>query len=605
MLKKIGSLVGRWFLRLSTVLGAMMILSAVASCTIGMYAAGNMTPPPLGDTSVLVVRLMPNFNDQTSMSLLDGPFMPRAETVRDVVDALYMAAHDAKIKTVVFSMRGPELHVADVQEMRAGIAAVRAAQKHTMIYAPAIDGLAAYYLASAFDDVWVQPVGTVALDGLGGDQPYFKGLFDKFGIGASFIQRREFKSAMESFTATKMSDPARANTSALLNDIANTVLADVARDRKKSVADVRAALDLGVLTASEGLKAGLIDRLEHPDQLDVVVREKLGVAKDDQDAIDFVSLGDYLALAHPGEDASPLAMMMAAYEAEAPPAPKGHKRVAVVTIDGAIYAEHESGGMMSDVGRYTADDWAGAIEDAVDDDGIAAIIVRVNSPGGTPSGAEDIRRAIMQARTKGKVVVVSMGTVAASGGYWLAAPADHIFANATTITGSIGVIGGKFDVAGASEKLGVTWDGVAVGKNVGLFSPHRGFTADERARMDTMMDETYDYFKTVVADGRALKPDVVEGLAKGQVYSGIRAKELGLVDTLGGFQEALAYVAQKVSVADVNHLVVEDWPAPMSPLQELFAVLKGQAMVAHMGRVAAHVMDLRPQVGVYVLGRAL
>jgi protease-4 len=604
-MKKFLSFFGRSFLRLSTILGAVMIISGVASCTIGMYAMRHTAPPPLGDTSVLVVRLMPDFNDQTSMSLLDGPFMPRTVTIRDVVGALYAAANDNKIKSVVFSMRGPELHVADVQEMRAGIAAVRAAGKYTMIYAPSIDGLAAYYLASAFDEIWVQPVGTVAMDGLGGDQPYFKRLFDKFGIGASFIQRREFKSAMEHFTATKMSDPARANAATLLNDIADTVLADLARDRKKSVAELRAGMDMGVLTGPEALKAGIIDRLEHPDQLDVAVREKLGVAKDDDDAIDFVSLGDYLALTRPGEDFGALAGIMGAYETDAPPVPPGHKRVAVVTIDGAIYAEHETGGMMSDVGQYTADDWAGSIEDATDDDGIAAIIVRVNSPGGTPSGAEDIRRAIVQARTKGKVVVVSMGIVAASGGYWLAAPADHIFANATTITGSIGVIGGKFDVAGASEKLGITWDGVAVGKNVGLFSPHRGFTPGERARMDAMMDETYGYFKTVVADGRALNRGVVEGLAKGQVYAGTRAKELGLVDTLGGFQDTLSWVAEKVSVADIDHLVVEDWPAPMSPLQELFALLKGQAMVARMGASVARVMDLRPHVGVYVLDRAL
>jgi protease-4 len=401
---------------------------------------------------------------------------------------------------------------------------------------------------------------------------------------------------MEGFTRTDMSPAARTLTKELIGDLADQIVNDIARDRQLEVTQVRALLDQGLITAPEAHKAKLVDRLDHADALTGFLREQVGAKADDDEAVMFVRPGNYRALTTPSPTLSER-LGLGTDDENAKPV------VATITIKGPIYAEHEGGSpLMGDLGNQTSDDHVSAIRAAADDDAVKAIVVRIDSPGGTPTAAEDIRRALMVARTeKKKLVVVSMGGLAASGGYWVATAGQTIFAERATLTGSIGVVGGKFDISGLSQKLGVTWDGEAVGENVAMFSPHRGFSPSERARIEAMMDQTYAYFTDLVADARNLKPDAVDALARGRVWTGARATAGGLVDQVGGYQDALAYVAKELKVASIDDLVVEPYPAELSPLERILELLHGQAMMGRMASTIHNVLAHRPYSGIYAL----
>lgn len=588
--------VGRMIRRLCILLGALVLIGGVSSCGIGMYLADQIRPEPLGDNAVLVVRLTPKFNSTPSdYAWLDNPLAPPPPTFEETLLLLERAVDDPKIKGIVFSLRGADISAAMAEELRAPVLRAKAAGKFTAIYAPSYEGLSDYYLASAFDQVWVQPVGVVMLGGLGGSQPYFKGLFDKIGIGAMFIQRHEYKSAMENMTGTQMSVPARAMTEGLIKDVAKTIVSAVAQDRGLTKAQVWAAIDQGIMTTTEARAAKLVDHTGHGDELTASIRTHFGRPADDEDAVDFVSPRHYVALTAPPEPR--MIQKWAAGQNKT----MSSKRVALVTIAGPIYSEHEGGGlMMNKVGNTTADDVVAAIREAVDDDTVAAILVRIDSPGGTPGASEDIRHALLQAKEKNKPVIISMVDVAASGGYWVATSGGYMLANALTLTGSIGVVGGKFDIGALSQQWGVTWDGARLGKNVDLFSPHQGFTPTERARMEVLMDDTYDYFTKLVVNARHLTPAVVDQLARGRVWTGAQAKDNGLVDQVGGYIQALDYTARFLNVASRNDLSIELYPAPLTPFQTLLDMLKGQAMMARMSTWMHGVITARPSVGVYV-----
>ncbi len=222
--------VGRSLKRICLVLGALVLLGGVSSCGVGMYVAQTARPQPISDHSVLVVRLLPDFNQNSGYSWLEHPLAPPPPSFEETVTLLARAINDPKIKAIVFSLRGANLDLPQVQEFRKLITAARAAKKPTYIYAPSYSGLADYYLAAAFDHIWMQPVGTLALDGLGGAQPFFKGLLDQLGIRANFIQRHEYKSVMENMMRADMSPANRQMIDRLLTDLSDQIITDLARD---------------------------------------------------------------------------------------------------------------------------------------------------------------------------------------------------------------------------------------------------------------------------------------------------------------------------------------------------------------------------------------
>jgi protease IV len=243
-----------------------------------------------------------------------------------------------------------------------------------------------------------------------------------------------------------------------------------------------------------------------------------------------------------------------------------------------------------------ADEIATAILDVSEDDAYGAIVLRVDSPGGSPAASETIARALVRAREEGgKAIIVSMGPVAASGGYWIAAPADRIFATPTTLTGSIGVVGGKFILADMWDALRITWDGVQWGQNAGMWAGQAPFTPEQAARVEAMLDHVYDSFVARVAAGRGMTPEAVEAVARGRVWTGQQAAERGLVDELGGLTNALDYAAREVGADDRYGVEVDVLPRPPSPLEQFLELFGGSVRVADFAARLSAALDAPPQ----------
>ncbi len=506
-------------------------------------------------------------------------FMPTEPSLMEVTDALYRAAGDKRVSALAVRLAAGNYDWADVQELRAAIAAFRAAGKKTYVYAESYGelypGMAEYYLASAFEDIWIQPVGTVAITGFQAEVPYFKKTLEMVGVSPDIIQKGDFKTAPESALLEHMSDAQRETLHDILSSMMTDFFEGVSAGRKIPAARIGQLVDAAPYTAEEAKERGLVDHVGYLDQLtDMLMPEdagddksaKGGKAKPSRELVDAV---DYLY----ADKGSPIDKVVRGEEKALKKKDTGDNTVALIYIGGLIVSDsgYDGGGAFGDRMAY-ASDIAHAIDDATENDDVKAIVLRVTSPGGSPSASETIRRAVEVARSKGKYVVVSMGAEAASGGYWVVVNAERIFAQPGTLTGSIGVFGGKASFAGLWPKLGVNWDSVTLGGNAGLWSPNQPYNAEQRQAISHMLDDVYDGFIDRVAKGRNFAPEVVEAMAQGRVWTGRQAKERGLVDEIGGLRQALEDVAKKIGVADVQDLdviILPDAPSPIDGLMEL------------------------------------
>ncbi len=542
-----------------TVLGAIMLVTMV----IFFWLASNIVkeePPKLPNQMVLFLRMEKSLPDKSGAQDYFSQFglAPEPLTTSELVDALDKAATDSRVKGFVLSLRSGGYELAQLQEIRNAVLEFKKSGKFTKVYAPSYgeagSGLGMYYLASAFDEIWMQPVGVVSIAGLNAEMPYFKDILGRYGVKGQFFQRKEYKSAMENLTANEMSPASRQMMTELIGDLGNQVTIGVAKDRKKVSKNFKALVNQGLFTDDEALKAGLIDRLDYGDVLLSELRIQID-GDEDSKKTGFTDIADYAKLAKKSN--------------------LSKSKIAVVHIQGMITDGGGASPLSLDEKSADATKIAQAIRDAASDKNVSHIVVRVNSPGGSPSASESIRRAIVWAKEKKKKpVVVSMGGTAASGGYWISANADKIYADAATLTGSIGVVGGKFDASGFFEKYGVNWDGVSYGKNSGMWAINRGFNAAEQERFEATLDNVYDHFIKIVAQGRKLKPEQVEKIAKGRVWTGRQAKEVGLVDQIGGLDMVLDDIAKTRNLESRHKLSVSDYPPPENPLEELLDMAK-------------------------------
>ena len=556
-----------WFLQilLKMLKGACMTLGAamLVFMLIAVWFSSNIVkeePPTLPKKMVLFLRMEKSLPEKRGAQDYFSQFglAPQPMTTSELVDALDKASTDNRVEGFVLSLRSGGYEVAQLQEIRNAVLKFKASGKFTKVYAPSYgeggSGLGMYYLASAFDEIWMQPVGVVSIAGLNAEMPYFKNILNKYGVKAQFFQRKEYKSAMENLTSNEMSPASRRMMTELIGDLGNQITTGVSQSRPKVSKDFRGFVDQGLFTDEEALKAGLIDRLDYGDVLLSELRIKLD-GKEDAKKTGFTDIEDYAAMTLKPHT--------------------GKSKIAVVHVQGMITDGGGRSPMSFDEKSADATAIAQGIRDAASDKNVKTIIVRVNSPGGSPSASESIRRAIVWAKEKkGKPVIVSMGSTAASGGYWLSANADKIYADAATLTGSIGVVGGKFDASGLFEKYGVNWDGVSYGKNSGMWAMNRGFNAAEQARFEATLDNVYDHFIKIVAEGRKMKPAKVEEIAKGRVWTGRQGKEIGLVDEIGGLDLVMDDVAKTQNVKSRHDLAVVEYPPPENPLQAIMDMIQ-------------------------------
>ena len=537
--------------------------SVVALAAYGAYSMRD-AHEPMPDKITLAYTFYGSPEDApASSNPLVNYFMPGDPTLAEVTDALYAGAKDPNVVAFVAQLAGGDYRWPDVQEVREAIAAFRASGKKAYVFAESYGelypGMAEYYLASAFDEIWLQPVGTVAITGFHAEVPYFKGLLDKLGIVPDIIHKGDYKTAPESALLEHMSEEQRTTLHQIMSSMMTDFFDGVASGRKIPAARLGQLIDGAPYTADEAKERNLVDRVGYMDQL---MAQLIPDQKSETEG--FVDAVDYLY----DEDGPVLDKVL---KEEKELTEKNHKKnaVALVYVSGLIVSDDLGQGKMYGDKMALATDIGGAILDAADDEDISAIIVRVDSPGGSPSASEAIRRAIEVAKQKGKYVVVSMGSEAASGGYWVSVDADKIFAQSGTLTGSIGVFGGKAAFGALSEKAGVNWDSVALGENAGIWSPVTPYSDTGRASVNRMLDDVYDAFIARVAKGRNFAPDVVETMASGRVWTGRQAKERGLIDEIGGLRQAMADVAKKIGVKDVEGMEVILLPEDDRNIEEI------------------------------------
>ena len=401
-----------------------------------------------------------------------------------------------------------------------------------------------YYLCSGAGTLYCNPFGEVEVTGPSSETMFLAGAFKKYGIEFQVTRVGKYKSAVEPFILDKMSDASRQQQEKLLGDLWGEWKTAVAEDRKKSPADLQVLADeKGMLTAQEAVAAGLVDKLAYYDEVLDELKRLSGHSEKDTD-FPQVDLVDYAKLASGS---------------------RGRNRIAVVYAEGEIVDGDGDGGQVG------GDRLSQELRALRLDPDVKAVVLRVNSPGGSASASDLIQREVIQTR-KSKPVVVSMGTVAASGGYWISTYGDRIFAEPQTITGSIGVFGLLPNVKKLANDHGITWDGVQTAR-LAMPTLSRPRTPEELARIQALVDEIYDQFLGKVAESRGMSKDAVQEIAQGRVWSGLEARRLGLVDELGGLQDAIQHAARLAHVENDYRL---DEPEPGSPVEKLMRMVGGR-----------------------------
>ncbi len=495
-----------------TVGGLIYLLLAVASKDAG---------PEVKEKSVLVVDLAQNITDsKTPTEALNGVLAGRDRntiTLRTVLDGLNKAATDKRIVAVYIygdSGGSSATGFATLKEVRQALQRFRATGKP--IFAYDVDWREReYYLGSVANTIAVNPIGSLELNGLSSETTFFAGALQKFGVGVQVTRVGKYKSAVEPFLLTKRSPESREQTEKLLGDLWQEFLTAAGQERKLTVPQLQTIADSkGNLMAKEAQQAGLVDRVVYDDEIEAELKKLTGEDGKEK-SFRNVDLSTYArAIAKDVERSS-------------------QNKVAVV------YAEGDIVNGMGGAGMVGGDRLAAHLRELRLDDKVKAVVLRINSPGGSATASEIIQREIVLLRQAKKPIVVSMGNVAASGGYWIATYGDRIFAEPNTITGSIGVFGQLFNVQKIANDNGVTWDVVKTGKFADSRTISRPKTPEELALIQRSVNQIYDQFLTKVADSRKLDKVKVAQIAQGRVWSGLQAKSLGLVDELGGLDDAI------------------------------------------------------------------
>ena len=475
----------------------------------------------------------PEASSLDPLSIITGGGRPLA--LREAVSALHRAAEDPRVAGLIARVQLPAAAAGPVQELREAVAAFTAV-KPSLAWAETYPGTLSYYLASAFGEVWMQPSGTVGLIGFATNALFLRDALDKAGIEAQFVARGEYKSAANLFTQDRYTDAHREADTRLLESLRGQVWQAIADSRNIGQDAIDGLADQAPLLRDIAVESGLIDRVGFRDEAYARIAELVGAKDispdtgdaDGDDAPSRLYLSRYARATGPSGPARP-----------SMPGRGPKSTIAVVTVAGPIVSGR--GGSRLPFGSSNAggDTIAAALREAAHDDSVSAIVLRVDSPGGSVTASETIWREVKKARERGKPVVASMGAVAASGGYYVSMGADAIVANPGTITGSIGVVTGKLIARDLKDRLGVGSDAVRTNANADAWSVNAPFTPEQHAQVEAEADLFYNDFVQRVAQGRHLSVEAVEAVARGRVWTGADALDHGLVDELGGLRAAV------------------------------------------------------------------
>ncbi|MBX3501858.1 MAG: signal peptide peptidase SppA [Alphaproteobacteria bacterium] len=562
----------RFIVGLLAIIGFITILGVGGLVLLGSVMGDSR--PAISDRTVLKLdwRRLPGEEGAGG----GGLFGPRGATLAQTVDALRHAAADQRVIGLVATLSGGGPGIASVQELREAIAFFRAAGKFAIVYTESFDtgpgGLRNWYLASAFEQIWLQPSGDFGVVGIAAQVPFLKDGLDRLGVRFEGGKRLEFKSAPNTFLESGFTTAHRENLQALVDGLFGQVIEDVARSRNLPADELRRLIDTAPLAPSDALSARLVDKLGYRDEVMAEIERRAGRKDALYEFADY--LGDSDVRARRGE------------------------AIAVVTVDGAIVSTDEGASPLTGGRLAVADRLARAIDEAAGEAEIKAIVVRIDSPGGSYPASDTIRRAIERARQKGKPVVVSFGDVAASGGYFAALPADVIVAQRGTITGSIGVFGLKPVVGDLLDSLGIRVETIHAGANAAMNSPTNGYTPLQQAAVDRVLDRIYADFTRKVGDARRLDATRLDAAARGRVFTGTDAKAAGLVDELGGLTLAIAFAKAKAGIDAARETHVRRYPAPKGRIEQILELLTGRrAEMAARGEMRRVTTEISRRLG--------
>jgi protease-4 len=543
----------------------LLISAAVAVsalCVMLLVVAGG-APPSIPSNATLYLKLRAPWAEIQSTNVL-SQLTEQPPTLRETIQLLERAKRDSRITALVIQPRVEGALWGQLQEMRAALLDFRASGKPIVAHLE-YGGPGEYLLASAADRVLLMPAGQLDLMGMATYELFFRGTLDKLGVYPDLLHIGDYKTASNTFTEKGFTPAHREMTKSLNHDFYDQLVTAVAEQRKRPAPEVKAALDGGPYLAETARRLGLVDALAYEDEIDDAAPVQ-GTRR-----LEAETYAKAVALGTAGAGAPRLALLYA-----------------VGTIASGRSSFDGAGGMV--VGSETFNDWLRKVR--VDKD-VRAVVIRIDSPGGSAIASEVMWREIKLTRDV-KPVVVSMGDVAASGGYYIAAPADVVVAEPGTITGSIGVVTGKFVLDGTLDKIGVAADAVSEGQFPEMYSPFKPFSKDERARIGEQMQTTYDLFVSRVAEGRKATPAKIDAVGQGRVWTGRQAHGLGLVDELGGLDRAVQIAKQRARLdpkQDVQFVVYPPKPSLLDLLEHPLGVTAAERAGVELPRPERHALQ--------------
>jgi len=522
-------------------------------------------------------------------SSLPGLFGELSESLQDALARLEKAGSDDTVQGLILHINSPQIGWAKLNEFRTAIAKVRKAGKKVSAYFDEGSSMD-YLIATACDEISMPESGVLMFLGLRAEVSFYKNLFDKLDLKADILRVGEYKSAAEPYSRTEMSKEFREEMESVLDSYFSQMKSIVADSRKLTPAQVDEAINAGPFTAIKAKELGLIDHLLYPDELEAMIKgdtdkkvkitRKYGKKKLDTDFSGFTGM---------------MKMMDMLMGIETPKRKTTSPKLAVINAIGPIMSGASSSDMFSGESTIGSDTLNKAIRQANEDDSVKAIVLRVDSPGGSALASDLMWRELERVN---KPLVVSMGDVAASGGYYISMNAKKIYAEPGTITGSIGVVGGKLATQGLFDKIGINTSIITRGKNAGVMSMTTPFNDTERAAMQGLMNDIYKQFTEKAAKGRKMDVVKLEKLARGRIYTGLQAKELGLVDEIGTLADAIAEAKKLAGIDPAEKLEKLELPKPTSPFESLFGSLDANARVkaANSQWLKSTLGDLAPEL---------
>lgn len=550
---------------LATIVGIVILFVVMAilgaMSLVGMVASGEATKN-VSDNSVLVVNLSGTMEEQAGDNTLNQFLGSAASTMglQETLEAIQKAKENDNVKGIYIEAGSFSADYASLQEVRNALLDFKKSGKWIVAYGD-IYTQATYYLCSVADKVWMNPSGEIDWHGMASQPIFVKDLLAKVGIKMQVIKVGKYKSATEMYTEEHMSDANREQTQAYINSIWKQITNDVSSSRKISVDSLNAYADRLVMFegAEAQKKYKLVDALLYHDQVKAEVKKLLKL--DDDKSINQLSISDMQTVKRK----------------------KDGEQVAVYYAYGDIVDSPTQGMLMGGGHQIVANDVNSDLQSLADDDNVKAVVIRVNSPGGSAYASEQLWHQIEVLKQK-KPVVVSMGGYAASGGYYMSSGANYIFAEPTTLTGSIGIFGTIPDRSELmTKKLGLKFDEVKTNKNAAFGTSSRPFNAEEISYLQSYINRGYQLFRKRVADGRKMTIEQVEAIAQGHVFTGADALKIKLVDELGGLDKAIAKAAQ---LAKIDEYYTNNYPAPPSIFDQLMNQAKGGNYLDDQLRVA-------------------